>query len=187
VTEQSPANEVPNQPRHDLLGQLVIPIVGALVVAIIGSTPPLFARGSIGWALGLWGFAAIVLVAVGILATTTGRRRPMWDRVKRFPVKTFLAVFLAAALGLGVGWLWFGRGNQPTMNRAFYIGHIVEWVNGDGQPNTSWLVGSNGERYWIPNTSIYYCLVKDGHTDRGPQSSTVLDDLPDLGHWASCA
>jgi len=187
VAEQLPANEAHNQPRRDLLGQLVIPIVVALVVAIIGSTPPLFARGSIGWALGLWGFAAVVLVAVGILATTTGRRRAMWDRVKRFPVKTVLAVFLAAALGLGIGRLAFGSCNTPTVNRAAYIGHIVEWVNGGGQPNTSWLVGSNGERYWIPNTSIFSCLVKKGHTDRGPQSSTVLDDLPDLGKWASCA
>ncbi len=155
----------------------MIPIVGALVVAIIGSTPPLFARGSIGWALGLWGFAAVVLVAVGILATTTGRRRAMWDRFKRFPVKTVLAVFLAAALGLGVGWLWFGSGNTA---------YIVQSVNGGGQPNTSWLVGSNGERYWIPTAKIFFCLVKEGHTDRGPQSSTVLDGLPDSGQWASC-
>ena len=72
------------------------------------------------------------------------------------------------------------------MNRAAYIGHIVEWVNGGGQPNTSWLVGSNGERYWIPNTTIFFCLVNERHTDLGPQSSTVLDDLPDLGQRASC-
>jgi hypothetical protein len=182
-----PANEAHNQPRHDLLGRLVIPIVVALVVAIIGSTPPLFARGSIGWALGLWGFAAAGLAAVGTLATTTGRRRAMWDRVKRFPVKTVLAGFLAAALGLGAGWSAFGSGNTPTVNRAAYIGHIVQWVNGGGQPNTSWLVGSNGERYWIPDTSIFSCLKKEGHTDLGPQSSTVLDDLPDSGQRASCA
>ena len=74
----------------------------------------------------------------------------------------------------------------PAVNSAAYIGHIVEWVNGGGQPNTSWLVGSKGERYWIPNTSIFFCLEKGGHTDRGPQSSTVLDDLPDLGQWSSC-
>ena len=101
-------------------------------------------------------------------------------------MKTVLAVFLAAALGLGAGWLVFGSDKTPTVNRAFYIGHIVEWVNGGGQPNTSWLVGSNGERYWIPNTSIFSCLVKEGHTGRGPQSSTVLDDLPDSRQWASC-
>jgi serine/threonine protein kinase len=73
-----------------------------------------------------------------------------------------------------------------TVNRAAYIGHIVEWVNSGGQPHTSWLVGSNGERYWIPDTTIFFCLVNEGHTDLGPQSSTVLDDLPDLGQRASC-
>jgi serine/threonine protein kinase len=72
-----------------------------------------------------------------------------------------------------------------TVNRAAYIGHIVEWANGSGQ-NTSWLVGSNGERYWIPSTSIFFCLRNEGHTDLGPQSSSVLDDLPDLGQRASC-
>jgi serine/threonine protein kinase len=72
-----------------------------------------------------------------------------------------------------------------TVHRAAYIGHIVEWANGSGQ-NTSWLVGSNGERYWIPTAKIFYCLVNEGHTDLGPQSSSVLDDLPDLGQRASC-
>ncbi len=72
------------------------------------------------------------------------------------------------------------------MNPAAYIGHIVEWVNGGGQPNTSWLVGTNGERSWIPDTRTFFCLEKEGHTDRGPQSSTVLDDLPDSGQWAHC-
>ena len=114
-------------------------------------------------------------------------------RVKRIPVRTVIALFLAAialflaaALGLGAGWLVFGRGTHRPVQRADYIGHIVEWVNGGGQPNTSWLVESNGERYWIPNTSIYHCLVKAGHTDLRRQPPTVLDDLPDLGKWASC-
>jgi len=71
---------------------------------------------------------------------------------------------------------------SPT---AYYIGHIVEWVNGPGQPNTSWLVGSNGERYWIPNASVFFCLLHEGHTDLGPQSSAVLNDLPDSRQRAS--
>jgi hypothetical protein len=75
------------------------------------------------------------------------------------------------------------------VNTAGYIyfgGHIVEWANGRGQPNTSWLVGSNGERYWIPTTSIFFCLEKHGHTDLGLQPSAVLNDLPINGQWASC-
>ena len=176
---EPPANGAHSHQQHYLLEKLVIPIVVALVVAIIGSTPPLLARGSIGLALGLWGIAAVVMLAVGILATTTGILKKIWDRVKRFPVKTVLAVFVAAALGFWIGLLV----SRSGVNRA---GYIVQWVNGGSQPNTSWLVEKNGERYWIPNANIFYCLVNEGYTDRGPQSSTVLDHLPDSGQWASC-
>jgi len=185
VARPSPANgprgAVADPPTHGVLEKLVIPIVVAVVGALSASTlPSLLARGSIGWAVGLWVFAAVVVVVVGILATAPERRRAMWAGVKK-PVVTVLAVLLAVALGFGIAWWLFGRPKPPV-----YIGHIVEWVNGGSQPNTSWLVGSNRKRYWIPNTSIYYCLVKEGHTDLGPQSPTVLDDLPDLGQWASC-
>ena len=178
-----PANGANNQQQHDLLERLVIPIVVAVIGALSASTLPIvFARGSFVWAFGLWGFVVVVLVVVGILATKTGSLTPMWVKLKRIRV-TVLAVVVAAAVGFAIGWWVF----RDRVNRAPYIGHIVEWVNGGGQPNTSWLVGSNGERYWIPDTSIFYCLVKEGHTDLGPQPSTVLNDLPDLGQRASCA
>ena len=95
-----------------------------------------------------------------------------------------------AILGLVIAWLAWQHPKpsppQPSDSSTAYIGHIVEWVNGGGQPNTSWLVRSNGERYWIPNTRIFFCLLNEGHTDLGPQSSAVLNDLPDSGQWASC-
>jgi len=90
-----------------------------------------------------------------------------------------------AIVGLVIAWFAW-QYPKPWGGTSPYIGHIVEWVNGGGQPNTSWLVESNGERYWIPSTSIFYCLVNKGHTDLGPQSSAVLDDLPDSRQWASC-
>jgi hypothetical protein len=74
---------------------------------------------------------------------------------------------------------------SPTVNKAAYIGHIVERWNGVGQQSTSWLVESNGERYWIPTAKIFFCLLP-GHTDLGPQPSAVLDSLPDSGQSASC-
>jgi hypothetical protein len=85
--------------------------------------------------------------------------------------------------------LYNSAGSQvwTNVNPAAYTGHIVEWVNGGGQPNTSWLVGSDGKRYWIPNTTTYSCLTSHGHTDLGPQPSGVLNDLPDSGQWASCS
>lgn len=181
MAEPPPANEAHDQPGHGLLELLVIPIVVTVVGALSTSTlASLGARGSIGWAYGLWGFAVVMVVVAGILAIAPERRRAMWGRLKRIPV-IVPAVLLAAALGFGVGWWAFGR-----VNRSAYIGHIVQWVNGGGQPNTSWLVGNNGKRYWIPTTSIFSCLVKEGHTDLGPQSSAVLYDLPDSGYWASC-
>lgn len=76
MAEQPPANEAHNQPRRDPLGQVVIPIVVAVVGALSASTlPSFFARGSIGWALGLWGFAAVVLVAVAPSPKAPSNRR----------------------------------------------------------------------------------------------------------------
>jgi hypothetical protein len=174
VAEQPPPNG-----GRDLLGKLV----DATFVAIVGSISSLVARGSTGWALALSGIAAAMLATVIILAIEPKKRRAICDRVKRIPVIT---VLVALGLGFGVGWLVFGRCNTPPPKRDAFIGHIVEWVNGGGQPNTSWLVGTNGERSWIPNPSVFFCLKKEGHTDRGAQSRTVLDDLPDLGQQASC-
>jgi surface antigen len=67
-----------------------------------------------------------------------------------------------------------------------HIGHIVEWVNGGGKPNTSWIVRADAKRYWIPNTSTYWCMVNIGFSDLGPQSAAVLNSLSDTGQWASC-
>jgi hypothetical protein len=75
--------------------------------------------------------------------------------------------------------------SPTTPSSVPYTGHIVERINNQGI-NTSWLVGSNGERYWIPTTTVFHCLANEGHIDLGPQSSTVLDELPDSGQSASC-
>jgi O-glycosyl hydrolase len=108
------------------------------------------------------------------------------------------AVWASNTVSSGAAWLvvnndgtlelYNSAGSQvwTNVNEAAYTGHIVEWVNGGGQPNTSWLVESDGKRYWIPNTSTYSCLINEGHSDLGPQPSGVLNDLPDSGQWASC-
>jgi hypothetical protein len=67
-----------------------------------------------------------------------------------------------------------------------YIGHVVQWVNGAGKPNTSWIVSANGKRYWIPDTSTYWCMVNIGFSDLGAQSAAVLNTLPDSGQHANC-
>ena len=109
------------------------------------------------------------------------------------------AVWASNTAGSGATWLvvnnngtlelYNSAGSQmwTNVNPAAYEGHIVEWVNGGGKPNTSWLVESDGKRYWIPNTSTFSCLTGQGHIDLGAQPSGVLNDLPDSGQWASCS
>jgi|ERR1035437_4274074 serine/threonine-protein kinase len=138
--------------------------------------------------LKLWIAVPLFVICAILLAVS-------WDALKR-AIKRYIwlvSLTVGAVAGVAVGVLVLSYGGHPiwtsaptpTVNQAAYIGHIVEWANGSGQ-NTSWLVGSNGERYWIPNTSIFSCLRNERHTNLGPQSSTVLDDLPDSGKWASC-
>lgn len=67
-----------------------------------------------------------------------------------------------------------------------YKNHIVEWDNGPGEQHTSWLVGDDGKRYWIPDVPTFWCLRGKGIPDDGVQPSSVLDHLPDTGEKASC-
>lgn len=109
------------------------------------------------------------------------------------------AVWASNTVGSGAAWLvvnndgtldlYNGAGSKVWSSAgspASYTGHIVEWVNGGGQPNTSWIVSSDGKRYWIPDTSTYWCMVNIGFSDLGPQPPGVLDELPDSGQWAHC-
>jgi murein DD-endopeptidase MepM/ murein hydrolase activator NlpD len=68
-----------------------------------------------------------------------------------------------------------------------YAGQIVQW-NGDTKPQkTSWIVGGDTKRRWVPDTRTYGCLRARGTVDAGPLSSSLLDQLPDLnGIWAQC-
>ncbi len=72
-------------------------------------------------------------------------------------------------------------------NPASYAGHIVQW-NGDTKAQkTSWYVSSDLKRYWVPDISTYNCLTGNGHTNAGPISSDILNQLPDqTGQWATC-
>jgi hypothetical protein len=107
-------------------------------------------------------------------------------------------VWASNTVGSGAAWLvvnndgtldlYNSAGSQvwSSVNPASYTGHIVEWVNGGGKPNTSWIVSSDGKRYWIPDTATYWCMVNIGFSDLGPQPSGVLNALPDSGQWAHC-
>jgi surface antigen len=65
-------------------------------------------------------------------------------------------------------------------------GNIVGWRNTNGSI-TSWYVKSDGKRYWIPTTTVYWCLRNKGAKDYGPQPSAILNLLPDSGQKATCS
>ena len=68
-----------------------------------------------------------------------------------------------------------------------YVGNVVKWRNADGS-NTSWLVYADRTRRWVPTTAVYSCLVNHGAVDKGAQTSTVLNQLPDrAGSQATCS
>jgi surface antigen len=69
-----------------------------------------------------------------------------------------------------------------------YLGHIVQW-NGDTKAQkTSWLVGTDGQRRWIPTIAMYNCLKDQGAPGPDVLPGSMLDLLPDLfGTQATCA
>ena len=77
----------------------------------------------------------------------------------------------------------------PPPFSAPYVGHLVQW-NGDTKAQkTSWLVGIDGKRRWIPDAATYNCLASFGapHAAADILSSTILDQLTDLtGVRATC-
>ena len=69
----------------------------------------------------------------------------------------------------------------------WFVGSIVRW-NGDTQPQkTSWLVGQDHHRRWIPDTRTFNCLRARGVGDAGALAAALLAQLGDLnGIWAQC-
>ena len=64
---------------------------------------------------------------------------------------------------------------------------MVQW-NGDtsSQP-TSWQVGFDGNRRWIPDLPTYQCLQNAGEGNSIAVNSVVLNSLPNLNNvWATC-
>jgi surface antigen len=46
--------------------------------------------------------------------------------------------------------------------KDFYYGDIVQWNGDTSAQKTSWLVGADGKRHWIPTGSVYSCLKNGG-------------------------
>ena len=68
-----------------------------------------------------------------------------------------------------------------------YRGHIVQWSGDTNAQKTSWLVGPDGHRRWIPDVATYNCLKAGGAPGPDVLPASTLDAVPDLnGVWAVC-
>jgi hypothetical protein len=75
-----------------------------------------------------------------------------------------------------LGW-WLPDSNALARSLA---GSIVQWNGDTNAQRTSWFVGSDGRRRWVPDIRTYSCLRAHGAPDAGPQPSWLLDQIPDL-------
>jgi hypothetical protein len=69
-----------------------------------------------------------------------------------------------------------------------YYGDIVQWSGDTSAQKTSWRVGADGRRHWIPSISDYWCLKNGGVPGPFLLNSTVLDTVVpnDSGSQAPC-
>jgi hypothetical protein len=69
-----------------------------------------------------------------------------------------------------------------------YYGDIVQWSGDTSAQKTSWRVGADGRRHWIPYIGVYLCLKNGGVPGPYPLPSDVLDTVvpDDTGSDAPC-
>jgi hypothetical protein len=85
----------------------------------------------------------------------------------------------------------FNKANQKVwvspVGTRDYRRAIVQWDGDTATQKTSWLVGNDGKRRWIPDLPTFQCLHDTGSGNAVALSSDVLDTLPDLANvWATC-
>ncbi|KAA2265379.1 hypothetical protein F0L68_04750 [Solihabitans fulvus] len=74
-----------------------------------------------------------------------------------------------------------------TINPRDYHHAIVQWDGDTAAQKTSWMVGNDGNRRWIPDLATFQCLHDTGSGNAISASSDVLDTLPNLNNvWATC-
>ena len=78
-------------------------------------------------------------------------------------------------------------GGRCVPTAASMESHIVQWSGDTKTQKTSWLVGPDGARRWISDTSTYSCLKGRGAPGPDLLPGYALDTLPDkAGVWAVC-
>jgi hypothetical protein len=98
------------------------------------------------------------------------------DVMKAFAPMIAGAAPAACPRGL-YGW---HAGERPYANR------IVQWNADPKAQKTSWFVGDDGKRRWIPDAATFECLQQKVGGSR-PLTASILERLPDLtGQRATC-
>ena len=109
-------------------------------------------------------------------------------------------VWASNTVGSGAIWLsmrddgtfaLFNAANQEVwaseVNAASYRGDIVQWSGDTATQRTSWFVGADGNRRWIPDIPTFQCLQAAGAGNPIAVSTDVLNQLPNLNNvWATC-
>ncbi|KUL25314.1 phosphatidylinositol-specific phospholipase C domain-containing protein [Actinoplanes awajinensis] len=103
-------------------------------------------------------------------------------------------------MGSGAVWLsvrddgtfaLFDKSNQKvwmsTIGTRDYRRALVTYDGDTAAQKTSWLVGNDGKRRWVPDLATFQCLHDTGSGNSVALSSDVLSTLPDLSNvWAAC-
>ncbi|MCU1322225.1 MAG: O-glycosyl hydrolase [Acidobacteriaceae bacterium] len=77
--------------------------------------------------------------------------------------------------------------NRGLPNPAVYHGKIVQWDQDSAAQKSSWLVGFDGNRRWIPDLPTFQCLTAAGHGNSLSVTNDTLNKLPNLENvWATC-
>ena len=85
----------------------------------------------------------------------------------------------------------FNKANQKVWVRPVdasgYRRLMVQWDGDTAAQKTTWMVGNDGNRRWVPDLATFQCLHDTGSGNSVSVSSDVLDKLPDLTNvWAAC-
>ncbi|GAA0585155.1 hypothetical protein GCM10010172_82760 [Paractinoplanes ferrugineus] len=110
------------------------------------------------------------------------------------------AVWASGTMGSGAAWLSIRDDGtfilSDKANKKVWVSDtgardykrmIVQYDGDTAAQKTSWLVGNDGNRRWVPDLATFQCLQSAGAGNPVSLSSDVLDKLPNLTDvWAVC-
>ena len=132
--------------------------------------------------------------------TGTGDRLILQEDQNLVLYKGSQVLWASGTVGSGAAWLsvrddgtfaLFNKGNQKVWMSSIgtrdYRRKMVTYDGDTSSQKTSWLVGNDGKRRWVPDLPTFQCLHDTGSGNSVALSSDVLDTLPNATNvWAVC-